>query len=60
MTNEPSSDAGPGRMLRLVDLLLGAMTLLAAVAVFVGANLVALILMTGGRAAEPGTRELRH
>ena len=37
-----------------------AAALVVAVLLFVGANVVALVLMIGGRRADPAARELRH
>ena len=43
-----------------MEAVLGVAALVVAVLLFVGANVVALVLMIGGRRADPAARELRH
>jgi hypothetical protein len=43
-----------------MEAVLGLMALAVALLLFIGANLVALVLMIGGRRADPSASELRH
>lgn len=56
MTNGPSSGTLRGRILRAMEGFIGLVALSAAAFLFVGANLVAIALMTGG-AGEADPRE---
>jgi hypothetical protein len=55
-----SADSARWRMLTRMEAVLGLAALVVALLVFVGANVVAVALMIGGRQAEPAPRELRH
>lgn len=52
MTNGPSPTRRRGRMLRLMEGFIGLVALSAGAFLFVGANLVAIALMTGGSGEE--------
>ena len=60
MTKGLSVDPAAGWMLRPMEAVLGLMALAVALLLFIGANLVALVLMIGGRRADPSASELRH
>ena len=60
MTKGLSVDPVPGWMLRHMEAVLGLMALAVAVLLFIGANVVAVVLMIAGQQTDPSASELRH